>query len=107
MNSMTVKRGGSTDIFEIAVGGVSDYTDYRGTLVILDPATEGAVLYTSSVSPGVSGGFSIAFSPVQTEVLAVGSYTVVFEIIKEVATVIEFRRELSWTLKITPSLINS
>jgi hypothetical protein len=107
MSSMVAKKGDNTEIFSISVGGVSDYTNYRGELAILDPSDGTFVLTKTVIATLPSGGFSIGFSPAQTAALAVGDYNVVFEIIKEVATVVEFRRELSWPLKITPSLINN
>ena len=105
-NGMSVKKGDSTDVFKITVQGVSDYTDYLGNLSVLDPDTkvvDGPVLV---ISPDVSAGFTIGFSPVQTEVMELGDYLVVLEITKEEAGVPVFRREMSWSLKITESLIN-
>lgn len=105
-SNMKVRKGDSTDIFEIAVEGVSDYTDYRGEVAVLKPSTNEIVIGKYVISPS-SGKISVAFSPSQTAGLDVGSYTVVFEIIKEVNGVVEFRRELNWSLEILQSLINN
>ena len=103
---MKVKKGDSTDIFEVTVDGVVDYTDYRGEITVLAPKTNSVVIAKYTIAPA-SNKITVAFSPAQTQGLAVGDYNVVFEVIKEVGGIIEFRRELSWPLQILPSLLNN
>jgi hypothetical protein len=107
MSKMRTKRGDSTDIFKVTVSGIDDYTDYRGEVAVLDSTTGNFIVEKFVISPDVSSGFSVAFAPAQTQLIEVGDYTVVFEVIKEVSGVIEFRRELSWSLQITESLLNN
>jgi hypothetical protein len=103
---MKVKRGDSTDIFEITVEGVTDYADYRGEMSVLKPKTNEAVIAKYVISP-VDGKIVAALSPAQTAGLDVGNYNVVFEVIKEETGVVTFRRELNWPLEVLPSLLNN
>lgn len=105
-SSMKVKKGDSTDIFEITIDGVTDYTDYRGEVSVLFPKSNAAAIVKYSILPA-NGKITLALSPSQTGGLAVGDYNVVFEVIKETNGVVEFRRELSWPLQIQPSLLNN
>ena len=105
-NNMKIKKGDSSDIFEITVEGINDYADYRAEVSVLMPKTNALVIAKYTVAPTTSK-FVIAFSPAQTQLLLVGDYNVVVEIIKETAGVVEFRRELNWPLQITPSLLNN
>lgn len=100
---MRCKKGDSSNTFKLTVEGITDYTDYRGELAVLNPSDNSVLIGKLVVSPNLA----VAFAPVQTASLAVGDYTVVFEVIKEVATVVEFRRELTWPLQITESLLNN
>ena len=104
---MSCKQGDSTNIFKITVEGVTDYTNYRGELAVLDPSDNSILIGKTVINPDPEGGFTVAFAPAQTELLDVNYYTVVFDVIKEVSGVIEFRRELSWTLQITESLLSN
>lgn len=113
MNKMKVKRGDSTDIFELVLNGITDYTDYRAEAIILNPETNSIALPKQVFNADTTNKkFSIFFLPAQTAALDVGDYNVVCEIIKEVSdgqggTVIVFRRELSWALQVQTSLINN
>jgi hypothetical protein len=107
MNKMRCKKGDSSNTFKLTVEGITDYTDYRGELAVLNPSDNSVLIGKLVVSPNLADGFTVAFAPVQTASLVVGDYTVVFEVIKEVATVVEFRRELTWPLQITESLLNN
>lgn len=101
---MTAKQGESTDLFIITVKGVTDYTDYYSDLSILVADTEVVVLGPVRINP-VDNKFSVALTPDQTAALPVDSYTVVLEVIKEVTGIKEFRKEISWSLKVTKPLI--
>lgn len=108
---MSSKIGDSTDMFNITVEGtdgnpITDYTGYRGEVAILNPTDNTILLGKLAVTPNVTEGFYIAFTPAQTATLIKGSYPVVFEMVKEEDTVITFRREISWSLQISESLIN-
>jgi hypothetical protein len=105
-NSMKVKRGDSTDIFEVTVEGVTDYTDYRGEVSVLAPKTNEAVIAKYVIAP-TDGKITVALSPAQTALLDVGNYNVVLEVIKEATGVVTFRRELNWPLEVLPSLLNN
>lgn len=104
-SNMKVKRGDSTDIYNITVEGVSDYTDYRGEVTILDSDNE--VVFPKVVIAPNEGKVSIALTPTQTATLEVGSYNMVCEIIKEEDGIVTFRREMNWPIEILPSLINN
>lgn len=106
MSKMTVKQGENTDLFIITIEGLVDYTDYYSDLSVVAADTDTVVLGPIRINP-VDNQFSIAFTPAQTLALPVGSYTAVLEVVKEVATVLEFRKEISWPLKITKSILNS
>lgn len=99
-SGMKTKRGDSTDIYEVGVTGVSGC---RADIAVLDPVTLEEVIGKFSIT----GTLAVAFSPAQTALLPEGTYTVVCEIIKEVDSVVTFRRELNWSLEILPSLINN
>lgn len=104
-STMVTKQGDSTDVFEITIDGLRDYTNYRAEVQVLVPKTNEVKIAKEIVTP-VSNKMSIAFAPEQTALLTPGSYNVVTEVIKEENSVIVFRRELTWTLKIQESLVN-
>lgn len=106
VNNMRVKKGDSTDIFEITIEGLTDYTDYRGEVTILNPADDTEVFPKIAIAPA-NNKITVAFSPVHTSTLDVGEYNVVCEVIKETDGVVQFRRELSWPIEVLPSLINN
>lgn len=106
MSKMTLKQGESSDLFIVTIKGLVDYTNYYSDLTILNADTGLVVLGPIRINP-VSNKFSIALTPAQTALLPVDNYTAVLEVVKDVATVIEFRKEISWSLKVTESLINS
>lgn len=102
---MNVKQGEKTDIFAVNVKGVTDYTDYYSNLVILDSSDDSVALGPNRINP-VFGKFAVVLSPDETLSLPVGSYIAILEVIKEVDSVVEFRREVSWPIKISASLVN-
>ena len=104
-STMTVKQGDSTDVFEITIDGVTDYTDYRTDVQVLVPKTNAVVIAKETITP-VDGKMSVAFAPEQTAGLAASSYNVVAEVVKETNGVVIFRRELTWTLRVQESLVN-
>lgn len=107
MDNWKERRGDSTDIKSITIKGVTDYTGYTGDITVLDPDTKEVVGFTGSIAPDLGAGFTIGLSPGQTEVLPVGTYLVVFEMNRLVDSVPVYRKELSWSLIITESLINN
>ena len=104
MNRMNAKQGESTDLFLVSIDGLTDYTDYYSDLSVIDARTNTVVLGPIRINP-VDNAFSVALSRTQTAALPVDSYVVVLEVVKEVAAVLEFRKEISWALKITESLL--
>lgn len=106
MNGLKVKRGDSSDIIEITVDGITDFTNYRGELQILNGDTKETVVNKVTIAPS-DLKFLVGLTPNQTAILPVGNYIAVFEIIKEVGSIITFRREISWPVEITVSLINN
>ena len=105
MSKMSAKQGESTSLVVITIEGLTDYTDYYGNLRVLEGDTDDIVLGPIRVDPADSK-FSVAFNPAQTLGLPIEDYTVVFEVVKEVADVIEFRKEVSWPLKINKAIID-
>jgi hypothetical protein len=105
MSKMEAKQGENTALFNITIEGLTDYTDYFSKLFVF-AKDDTQVLGPIAISP-TDNNFAVALSPEQTLALPLGSYTVVFQVYKEVATVIEFSKEISWPLKITESLIYS
>jgi hypothetical protein len=106
MTKMSAKQGESTDLFSITVKDLVDYTDYYGDLYIIDADTDMQVLGPIRIN-AVDSKFSVALSPDQTTSLPVNSYTAVFQVTKEVLSVIEFRKEISCAVKITKSLLSA
>jgi hypothetical protein len=104
-NKMTAKRGENTELFNVHIEGISDYTDYSANLVVLNAKTNESVISSISI-PVTENKFAVALTPDQTLNLPVDSYIMVLEILKVVGGVTQFRKELSWPLKITESLIN-
>lgn len=103
---MSAKRGENTELFNVHIEGVSNYTDYYAKLVVLNAKTNAEAIPSTTIT-AIDNKFPIALTPDQTLSLAVDSYVVVLEVIKEVEGTIQFRKELSWPLKITESLINT
>ena len=106
MNKMSVKQGENTDLFIITIQDLIDYTDYYSDLSVVAADTDTVVLGPLRIE-AVDNKFSVALSPAQTAQLPIGGYTVVLEVVKDVASVVEFRKELSWPLKVTKSIINT
>ena len=104
VNALKTKRGDSTDIVEITIDGVPDLTGYVGKCQILKGRTKA---FGPLIIGPTDGVFKVALMPAQTETLEEGEYTVVFEIEKLEVDVVVFRREVSWPLVITESLLNS
>ena len=109
---MMVKKGGSTKNFNVTITGITDYTDYFGTIDVLDPKTKVSAGITRVINPDVSNGFIVALTPGETNTLGVGKYLVVLEITKDPVgngdiNDFTFNRELSWQLEIKESLINN
>ena len=107
MNKMSAKRGDNTQTFKIAIKDLADYTGYQGDLAVLDSKEDTVILGKFTLDPDPELGFSVTITPEQTKSLEVGTYTVVFEVLKIVDLVVVFRREISWTLKLLLSLINT
>jgi hypothetical protein len=105
MSKMSVKQGESTDLFNITVEGLTDYTDYYSELTVLAADTDAPVLGPLTIYPSASNKFPVSLSPAQTAGLPVGNYTVVLIVVKDVEGVIEFRKETSWSLKVSASLL--
>ena len=107
MSDWVTVQGDSTDIKTITVDGVTDYTDYSGKLLVLNGKQTGIVEITiPAIVPDLVNGFTVGFTPGQTDSLAVGTYVVAFEITKVDAESIPiYRRELSWSMRITQSVI--
>lgn len=101
---MSAKQGESTDLFSITVKDLTDYTNYYGDLYIIEATADTQVLGPIRINPA-DNKFSVALSPAQTAALPVDNYTAVFKVTKEVDSVIEFCKEVSWAVKITNSLI--
>ena len=102
---MVCIKGDSTDVHEIEVDGIVDYTDYRLEYQIMKMDDKEFIGTKKVVLPS-NGKFIVFLTPAETEVLAPQWYMVIVEVIKEVNGVIIFRRELSWKLQITPSFLN-
>ena len=105
-NNMVIKQGDSTDIYEIEIEGLTDYTGYRADVAVLNSKTKGVIIGPYSIGPA-DNKISVALYPSQTALLQPGMYIVVCEVIKEIDEVVMFRKEFSWTLQITESLINN
>lgn len=106
MYKMTAKQGESTDLFYITIKDLVDYTDYYGDFTLINPETNAVVLGPIRINPA-DNKFSVALSSLQTTGLPIDNYTAVFEVVKDVLGVIEFKKELSWAVKITASLLPS
>jgi len=106
MKKWNTVKGDSTDIKNITVEGVTDYTDYTGKLVVLDTQVKGHIMITQpSIAPDTETGFTCGLTPGQTDTLSKGNYIVVFEITKTESTVATYRREINWQLNIMEALI--
>jgi hypothetical protein len=103
MNKISLKKGESSDLFEVTIKDLEDYTDYYSDLSIITYA-DTSVLGPLRINP-VNNVFSIALSPAQTAGLPVGNYIVVLVVVKDVLGVIEFRKEISWKLEVNSSLL--
>jgi hypothetical protein len=107
MSKMSAKQGESTQLFNISIKDLTDYTDYECEISVFDADEDPNVLVLGPLTITiVDNKFPVALTPAQTTALPPGSYTVIAAVIKDVAAVIEFRREVSWALKITPSLFD-
>lgn len=107
MDSWKERKGDSTDIKKITIKGITDYSGYTGDITVLDPNTKVVAGFTGVITPDVSTGFTVGLSPQQTNALAIGTYLVVFEVKKVEEGTVVYRKELSWSLIITESLINN
>ena len=106
-NGMVVKRGDSSDILKISIKGIEDHSEYIAEIAVLRLKNNAQVIEKFAIS-ATSEGLQVFLTPAQTALLEVGEYLIVCEVIKkqEDGEVI-FRRELSWPIKILPSLINN
>lgn len=104
MSNMSAKQGESTDLFEITIKDLVEYTDYYSDLYVLAADTDATVLGPIRIE-AVDNVFPAALSPSQTQGLPAGNYTVVLVVEKSVEGNIEFRKEISWALKINKSLL--
>ena len=106
--SMVSKKGDSTNVINVTVKGLTDYTGYYGILHILLPGKDSSNTKVLDLTIDHSTDkFEVFFMPAQTSTLEVDTtYLVVFEIYHKTGEVVDFRRELSWPLEITKSLIN-
>jgi len=109
MATIKVKRGDSSNIQKVThkVDGVSitDYTGYLLKMEVLNSVTKANAGITRTIVPETDNtGFILALSPSDTMTLGTGEYIIVADLEKTVNQVVEFNRELSWSLTITPSL---
>ena len=110
-----VVKGDSSDMktvtVELAGVLVSDYLpgtnagedDYYGNVTVMDKNMVSVLAY--ALAPDAADGFTVALSPAHTAGLAIGLYTVVFEVSRG-TTPVTYRREMNWSLSIANSLIN-
>ena len=105
MADWKVIKGDSSDVKRITIKGITDYTDYRGDITILDQ-NRNVVGFTSAIEPDIGSGFTVGLSPTHTSALDIGTYIVVFEISKGIDPV-TYRREMSWAITVAESLINN
>lgn len=96
MSKITLIVGDSSDIYRVTHEGVTDYTDYSGTLVILD--NNNAEVLRKKVTPNITTGFDFKLAPDDTIGLPAATYKMAFEIKRIVASNVVFRRELHYDL---------
>ena len=109
MATIKVKSGDSSNIQKIThkVDGVdiSDYTGYLLKMEVLNSVTRANAGIIRTILPeGDNSGFILALTPGDTSTLGTGEFIIVADLEKTVAEVVEFNRELSWSLTVTPSL---
>ena len=107
---MQVKQGDSSHIqvitHKIDNVLVTDYTGYLLKMEVLDAVSRANAGITRTIAPDIADGFLLGLSPVDTAALAVGEYIIVADLEKTEDSVLTFNRELSWTLRVIPSLRN-
>lgn len=107
-----VRQGDSTNLKQITITGVTDYTItggmvYRGNITVLDKSTKKPVGFTSFIEAHATDGFTVGLYPEHTQQLGLGTFLVVFEITGEDDKgLVVYRRELEWEIKVTKSLLN-
>lgn len=105
MNTWQIAQGSSTDIKQVTIENIDDYTDYYSTVAVVDEYSKEPIGVTFSVSPDKDDGFTVGLLPGNTELIEPGRYLVVFEISKGIDPVL-YRKEISWLLEVSPSLVN-
>lgn len=105
MDTWHIQQGGSSDLKMVTVENVTDYTDYYGTLAVVNEYTKTPTGVMVPIAPHPVNGFTLALMPEHTTSLVPKKYLVVFEISKGVSP-ITYRKEVSWMLEVSQSLIN-
>lgn len=106
MNTWSIQQGGSTDLKLVTIENVVDYTGYHGSIVVIeDNASRDIVVGPIAQSADAVEGFTVGLLPEQTSNIVPGRYMVVFEISKGIDP-ITYRKEVSWLLEVSASLIN-
>lgn len=106
MTTWKITVGGSSDIKLVTIENVTDYTDYYATLAVIDILTKKPVEGTIvPLLPNIHNGFTVQLLPAQTKNLKEGSYLVALELSKGVDP-ITYRKEVSWIMEVSESLIN-
>ena len=99
MITTPIFKGDITKVDNIKVKGETDYTLYSCTAIIV-AAIGDAPLVSKIVAPDTTDGFDVYFTPQETDVLPIGEYIVVYQVIKTEASVITYRKEAHKNVRI-------
>lgn len=98
-----IHPGDTTNIVSITLEGVTDYTDYTGSVEVFTEIGT-AALITRTFAAGVAG-LDFFLTAEETGSLDTGIYVYVYTIDKTVLTVVEYHREIQVTLIVTEDAI--
>lgn len=88
-----IYQGDSTDVVNIKIEGVTDYSLYSCNTVIVKNIGDTPIV-DKTITPDAVEGFDVFITPVESALLSEGLYKIVCELTKTEATIVTYRKEV-------------